>query len=82
MPDAVVVYLARACGMEVAAIDELMNRQSGFRGLCGHDDLRSVVAAATSGDAEAKLAIEVRRLSFTSPPPPPPMTPFYFIYTS
>lgn len=55
----VVVYLAQHCNMSIPAVDKLMNKQSGFLGLAGNADLRSVVAAADSGDAQAKLAIEV-----------------------
>lgn len=43
--------------------------QSGFLGLAGNADLRSVVAAADSGDAQAKLAIEVSlRMSIVAAP--------------
>lgn len=56
---AVVIYLAQHCGMSFKDIDKLMNKESGFLGLTGTADLRSIVSAADKGDAQAKLAIEV-----------------------
>lgn len=37
--------------------------QSGFLGMAGNADLRSVVAAADKGDSQAKLAIEASSIS-------------------
>ncbi len=44
---------------KIVSADGFVTLQSGFLGLTGDSDLRSVIAAADSGNAQAKLAIEV-----------------------
>jgi acetate kinase len=56
---AVVFHLARAAGMEIAEIDDELNKRGGMLGLCGHADMRDVEDAAAAGDAAATLALEV-----------------------
>jgi acetate kinase len=52
-------HLNRESGMGVDELDDLLNRRSGLLGLTGHGDMRDVQAAATSGDAAARLALAV-----------------------
>lgn len=52
-------YLTRAAGMDVDAVDDLLNRRSGMLGMSGSHDLRDVVAAAEAGDEAATLALDV-----------------------
>ena len=54
---AVVPYLCRQTGMPVAAVERLLNRDSGLKGLCGANDMREVTAAAAGGDGHAELAL-------------------------
>ncbi|MCL2423958.1 MAG: acetate/propionate family kinase, partial [Micrococcales bacterium] len=56
---AVLVHLYRAAGMSIDEVDTLLNRKSGMLGLCGHTDMRDVLAAADDGDENAQLALEV-----------------------
>ena len=56
---AVVLHLERTAGMDVADVDDLLNKRSGVLGLSGHQDMRDLVAAAQGGDADAQLALEV-----------------------
>ena len=35
-----------------------MNKESGFLGLCGEQDYRSVIKKAEAGDKQAQLALE------------------------
>ena len=56
---AVVFHLARAAGMDIAEIDDELNRRGGMLGLSGHSDMRDVEKAADEGDAAATLAMEV-----------------------
>lgn len=56
---AIVVHLAQAKGLEPDEIDRLLNRHSGFLGLAGQTDLRSVLADADRGGKRAAHAIEV-----------------------
>jgi acetate kinase len=44
---------------EPAAIEEMLNRHSGLRGLCDSNDMREVLARAAAGDARADLALAV-----------------------
>ena len=53
------LYLQSALGMTVNEVDELLNRDSGLRGLSGHSDMRDVFSAAESGDGPSQLAIDV-----------------------
>lgn len=52
------LHLLRA-GYDTDALDELLNKRSGLKGLAGSNDMRDVRAAAAAGDAEARLALEV-----------------------
>jgi len=56
---AVVFHLRRVAGFEIDKIDDIFNKRSGLKGLCGHNDMREVQAAADAGDPEAVLALEV-----------------------
>jgi acetate kinase len=52
----VVFHLARVAGFELQDIDDLLNRQSGLRGIAGMHDMRDVLALADQGDSNALLA--------------------------
>ena len=52
-------WLAREDRLDGAALDALVNRESGLRGLCGVSDMREVRSLALAGDAAAKRAIDV-----------------------
>jgi acetate kinase len=56
---AVLLHLQRRAGLDTDATDKLLNSQSGILGLGGHADMRDLVSAAESGDADAELALEV-----------------------
>ena len=55
----VLMYLRRAAGMNVEQIDELLNRRSGLKGLCGFNDFRELSAQIEAGSEAAKLAYDV-----------------------
>lgn len=57
-----VLYLQRHCGLGIDAVDELLNKKSGFKGLAGDADLRAVMQAAEAGSEQAQLALEVHNL--------------------
>ncbi len=57
---AIHAYLARNCGMDIEAIDTLLNKESGLKGLCGLNDMRDIHAAIAAGDQRAMLALEVQ----------------------
>lgn len=57
------LHLLRA-GLDVDAVDRLLNKQSGLLGLAGSNDMRDIRAGVAAGDPDATLAFEVtvRRL--------------------
>ena len=55
----VVFHLHREGGLDLDAIDALLNTRSGMRGLAGANDLREVHRRADAGDADAAEALEV-----------------------
>ena len=63
MDPAVVLYMMQKGGLSAHEVDVLMNKKSGFLGMCGHADIRAVLQAADAGDEKAQLAIEVRSMS-------------------
>ncbi|MET8624954.1 acetate kinase [Kitasatospora sp. NPDC004669] len=54
----VVFHLHRVGGLSVDEIDDLLNRRSGLRGLCGENDMREIMRRADEGDADARLAFD------------------------
>ncbi|MFF4992639.1 acetate kinase [Streptosporangium saharense] len=55
----VLLYLARTGGMSFDEIDTLVNRESGMRGLCGENDMRTVQERLAAKDPDAELAFSV-----------------------
>ncbi|WP_405220494.1 acetate/propionate family kinase [Lentisalinibacter sediminis] len=55
----VVTYLQREAGMSAVEIDELLNAESGLRGLAGVNDMREIHRLRAAGHEGAKLAFEV-----------------------
>jgi acetate kinase len=55
----IVAHLHREGGLELDAIDALLNKASGMKGLAGSNDLREVHAKADAGDADAAEALDV-----------------------
>lgn len=56
---AVVLYLIEELGMKAADVNELLNKKSGLKGLCGKSDMRDIIQAASEGDKLSQTAIEV-----------------------
>ena len=56
---AIIFYLARETGRSLEAIDALLNKESGLKGLCGVNDMREITRLADEGDAQARLAIDI-----------------------
>jgi acetate kinase len=54
------IYLTRERGLDAAAVERALERESGLKGLAGRSgDMREIERAAASGDESAALAIEV-----------------------
>ncbi len=56
---AILFYLAREAGMDIDALDRMVNRQSGLKGICGENDMRTITEAAEKGDDRARLALDI-----------------------
>ncbi|WP_231367271.1 acetate/propionate family kinase [Schaalia sp. ZJ405] len=56
---AAVFHLARVGGMDIEQIDQLFNRESGFKGLVGDNDMREVWKKCEAGDQNAIDAIDI-----------------------
>jgi acetate kinase len=56
---AVVLYLQREAGMSLDQVDELLNKQSGLKGLTGVNDMREIQRRAAAGDDAAREAFDL-----------------------
>jgi acetate kinase len=56
---AIVLYLQEMLGMTLEQTNDLLNKQSGLKGLCGKNDMRDIVKLADQGDTKAQMAIDV-----------------------
>ncbi len=56
---AILLYLENVLGQSSSELQEVLNRDSGLKGLCGSNDLREVLAREQTGDERARLALEV-----------------------
>lgn len=59
-------FLGREAGMDLDAIDQLLNKRSGLKGMAGENDFRELVRLRSAGDEAAALAFDVyvHRLRF------------------
>jgi acetate kinase len=53
------LHLLREEGYSADALDDLLNHQSGLKGLAGSGDMREVTTAVQSGDPRATLALDI-----------------------
>jgi acetate kinase len=56
---AIIFYLARETNRSFAAIDDLLNKESGLKGICGVNDMREILRRAEAGNPSARLAIDM-----------------------
>ncbi|GHV53941.1 acetate kinase [Deltaproteobacteria bacterium] len=56
---ALIAFLVKNGGMDVFAVDAMLNKESGLKGLCGMNDMRDIHAAREKGDKKAILAFDV-----------------------
>lgn len=56
---AILFYLAERKGLGIPELDDLVNKQSGLKGLCGYNDLRDIHARIAQGDKRASLALKL-----------------------
>ncbi len=56
---AIVIYLMEKLHLSTHETDILLNKQSGLKGICNENDLRTIVQRAANSDDEAELALEM-----------------------
>ena len=56
---AILFYMSRETGTSLASLEAALNRNSGLKGICGENDMRTTRGLADDGDARAQLAIEM-----------------------
>ncbi|MDX1808192.1 MAG: acetate kinase [Sulfurospirillaceae bacterium] len=56
---AILPYLSRMKDMSIGELDNMLNKESGLKGICGNNDMRTVGEMAESGDERAKLALDM-----------------------
>jgi acetate kinase len=56
---AILFYLARETGMNIQELDDLLNKQSGLKGLCNNNDMRTITHLAATGEHNAIMALEI-----------------------
>jgi len=56
---AIIPFLMKEKGLNMGEIDDILNKQSGLKGICGMNDMRDIHAAAEKGDKKAALAVDM-----------------------
>ena len=56
---AIIFYLGRQTGLGRDAVESILNKDSGLRGICGVNDMREIELLARAGNPRAGLAIEM-----------------------
>lgn len=56
---AILFYLNRESGFDIDALDNMLNKESGLKGICGENDMRAICEAAEKGDNLANLALTI-----------------------
>ena len=56
---AIIFYLKRKTGLARDAVESILNKQSGLKGICGVNDMRQIEELARDGNSRAQLAIEM-----------------------
>ncbi|HLA40140.1 MAG TPA: acetate kinase, partial [Candidatus Glassbacteria bacterium] len=56
---AIIFYLERETGLASGEIESILNKESGLKGICGVNDMRTVGEMARAGNPEAQLAISM-----------------------
>jgi len=56
---AIIPFLMKEKGLNMGEIDDILNKQSGLKGICGMNDMRDIHGAAEKGDKKAALAVDM-----------------------
>lgn len=53
------IFMIKNLGMSADEVDDMLNKKSGLKGLCGFNDVRDVIARMEQGDEDCRLALEM-----------------------
>lgn len=56
---AILFYLSRKNNLNIDDLDDMLNKQSGLKGICGSNHMRKVKSMAKDGDKKAQLALDM-----------------------
>lgn len=56
---AILFYLHREYGLDLQELDDLLNKESGLKGICNKSDMRSITEAARHGDKLSLTALAI-----------------------
>lgn len=56
---AIPYYLNQHCAMSSEAVNDMLNKDSGLKGICGENDMRAIHRMADAGDETAQLALDM-----------------------
>ncbi len=56
---AIIPFLSHNLELDIDAIDKMLNKESGLKGICGTNDMREVITRSEQKDALSSLALEM-----------------------
>ena len=56
---AILSYLTQNCDMSAGDVTKLLNKESGLKGLCGDNDMRTIIEKAKNHNKKAQLALDI-----------------------
>ncbi len=56
---AIIPYLIRTQDISIEAVDTMLNKKSGLKGICGTNEMREIITAAENGNEKSRLALEM-----------------------
>lgn len=56
---AIISYLVKHKGVKVEDLDDVFNKKSGLKGICGYNDMRDIHSKIEQGDDKARLALDM-----------------------
>jgi len=55
----IIIYILKHLGLNAEQLEELLNKDSGLKGLCGKSDMRDIIYLTEQGDEKARDALDV-----------------------
>ena len=56
---AIIPYLVAHDQLDIQTIDDILNHESGLKGICGSNDMREILTHSVEGDNRSRLALEM-----------------------